>query len=141
MPELLAAIASVQMEKLERFMSARNKNAQYLTERVAGLRGVKFTQNSPDKSHCFYLYTLHLEKGREQVLTSLNERGIGAAVYFKTPVHRTPLYEELGYSKTDLPRTDEASKHVVSLPVHPALTETDLERVAKEFEREVSRLF
>ena len=48
MPELLAAIASVQMEKLERFMSARNKNAQYLTERVAGLRGVKFTQNSHD---------------------------------------------------------------------------------------------
>jgi len=74
------------------------------------------------------------------VLTSLNERGIGAAVYFKMPVHRTPLYEELGYSKTDLPRSDDASQHVISLPVHPALTEPDLERVAKEFTREVSRL-
>ena len=141
MPELLAAIASVQMDKLERFMRARNKNARYLTERVAGLRGVRFTQDSPDKTHCFYLYTLHLDKGREPVLASLNERGIGAAVYFKIPVHRTPLYEELGYSKVDLPRSDEASQHVISLPVHPALTETDLERVAKEFAREVSRLY
>ncbi len=140
MPELLAAIASVQMDKLERFMRARNKNARYLTERVGGIRGVRFTQNSPDRTHCFYLYTLRLEKGREQVVTSLNERGIGAAVYFKTPVHRTPLYEELGYSKIDLPRSDDASQHVISLPVHPALTEPDLERVATEFAGEISRL-
>src|SRR5207244_12745650 len=53
MPELLAAIASVQMEKLERFMRARNTNAHYLTERVGGLRGVRFTQSSPARTHCF----------------------------------------------------------------------------------------
>ncbi len=140
MPELLAAIASVQMDKLERFMKARNRNARYLTERVAKLRGVRFTQNSTDRTHCFYLYTLHLQRGRDRVVSSLNDKGVGAAVYFKTPVHRTPLYQELGYSGVELPGSDDASKHVISLPVHPGLTETDIERVATKFEGEVSRL-
>jgi dTDP-4-amino-4,6-dideoxygalactose transaminase len=63
----------------------------------------------------------------------MNDRGIGAAVYFKTPVHKTPLYARLGYGRKTLRNTQSASGHVLSLPVHPGLEREQMERVAQGF--------
>jgi perosamine synthetase len=133
LPELGAALASVQMDRLGRFLEARVRNASYLNERVASVEGVSFTQESGDRTHVYYLYTLYIRKNRDGVLKSLNDGGIGAAVYFQIPVHKTQLYSRLGYGRKALKNTEEASKHVISLPVHPGLSETDLERVADGF--------
>ena len=81
----------------------------------------------------YYLYTLYLRKNRDRVLEALNGAGVGAAVYFQIPAHKTELYSRLGYGRKVLRNTEAASKHVVSLPVHPALSGQDLERVADEF--------
>ncbi len=133
LPELSAAIASVQMDKLEGFLKARERNARYLTERVGSTPGVEFTQTGTDRTHVYYLYTLYLKRKRDEVLKRLNASGIGAAVYFKIPVHRTPLYTKLGYGRKQLKATEDAVRHVVSLPVHPGVTESDAERVADGF--------
>jgi perosamine synthetase len=133
LPEPLAAIGSVQMDRLEGFISARERNSRYVLERAGEVEGAEFTQDGADRRHVFYLLTLNLRKKRDSVLERLNSRGIGAAVYFKTPVHRTPLYAKLGFSKKRLPRAERASKHVISLPVHPGLSGEELERVADEF--------
>jgi len=140
MTEVLAAVAGVQMDKLDGFIEARRKNVNLLNERFRVLGSVRFTQDSPDRTHCFYLYTLRIDRGRDGVVSGLNSKGIGASVYFKTPVHRTPLYDKLGYSGAVLPKTEDAAAHVISLPVHPAVGEADLERIASEFAWEVSRL-
>jgi len=137
LPELGAAVASVQMDKLGGFLSARVRNAKYLTERVTSVDGVAFTQESSDRTHVYYLYTLYLRKNRDKVLRALNEAGVGAAAYFRIPVHKTQLYSSLGYGKKVLKKTESASKHVLSLPVHPGVTEPDLERVADQFLRAV----
>jgi dTDP-4-amino-4,6-dideoxygalactose transaminase len=133
LPEISAAIASVQMDKLDGFLRARAANAKYLTERVCSAPGVEFTQNAADRTHVYYLYTLYLRRKRDQVLKILNGSGIGAAVYFKKPVHRTPLYTRLRYARRSLKNTESATRHVISLPVHPAVTETDLQEVADKF--------
>jgi dTDP-4-amino-4,6-dideoxygalactose transaminase len=133
LPEVSAAIASVQMDRLEGFLRARARNAEYLTEKVGSARGVEFTQRAPDRTHVYYLYTLYLKKNRDQVQKALNGWGIGAAVYFKTPVHRTPLYVRLGYGKKVLKNTEAATRHVISLPVHPAVTKSELQMVADKF--------
>ena len=133
LPEISAAIASVQMDKLGGFLRARAKNAKYLNDRVASAPGVKFTQNAEDRSHVYYLYTLRVSRKRDEILKALNSAGIGAAVYWKIPVHRAPLYTKLGYAKKKLPNTEDAAKRVLSLPVHPGLTLEDLERVADRF--------
>jgi len=65
----------------------------------------------------------------------LNDSGIGAAVYFKIPVHKTPLYERLGFGKKVLKATEESSKHVISIPVHPGVTEPEMEKVADLFKK------
>jgi len=132
LPEIPAAIASVQMDRLPSFLAARRRNANLLTRLVTG-PDAEFTQDSGDRTHVFYLFTLLLGKNRDRVKRRLNEKGIGASVYFATPVHETPLYAKLGYSRKRLPFTEEASKRVLSLPVHPGVTPGQLERVAEEF--------
>ena len=133
LPELNAAIASVQMDKLPGFLRARAKNARFLTQRVSSLPGVTFTQDSPDRTHVYYLYTLTLKKNRDRVLKALNSAGVGAAVYWPTPVHKVPLYAGLGFAKKKLKRTEEAAGHVISLPVYPGLTADDMRRVSDAF--------
>jgi dTDP-4-amino-4,6-dideoxygalactose transaminase len=133
LPEMSAALASVQMDKLAGFLKARERNASYLNQRVANLDGVSFTQDARDRTHVFYLYTLFLRKNREKVRRALNEAGVGAAVYWHIPVHKTPLYMKLGYGRKALKKTEAAASHVLSLPVYPGLSGTDLEKVADEF--------
>ncbi|MDV3243872.1 MAG: DegT/DnrJ/EryC1/StrS family aminotransferase [Nitrososphaerales archaeon] len=131
--EIAAAIGSVQMDRLSGFVAARVRNARYLNKRISGLDGVEFTQSAEDRTHVFYLYTLTLKRKRDQILKRLNRRGIGAAAYFKTPVHKTPLYAKGGYGKVTLRNAEYDSRHVISLPVHPAVGRQELERVADEF--------
>ncbi len=131
--EMSAAIGAVQMHRLGGFLKARKRNAEYLNERVSKLPGVEFTQDAGDRSHVFYLYTLALKRKRDEILDRLHKRGIGAAVYFKMPVHRTPLYAKLGYGRLKLKNADYDSKHVISLPVHPGLGRRDMSRIAHEF--------
>jgi dTDP-4-amino-4,6-dideoxygalactose transaminase len=133
LPELAAAIASVQMDKLSGFLRARAKNVAFLQERISGVKGASFTQNGRDRTHAHYLHTIFLRKNRDKILGKLNAMGIGAAVYFKMPVHKTPLYRELGYGRLTLKNTEEATRHVLSLPVHPKLGREEMERVAQSF--------
>jgi dTDP-4-amino-4,6-dideoxygalactose transaminase len=133
LPELAAAIASVQMDKLGGFLKIRAQNVAFLQEWISEVEGASFTQNERDRTHTHYLHTLFLQKNRDKVLTKLNSMGIGAAVYFKTPVNKTPLYEELGYGRVVLENTEEATRHVISLPVHPRLGLEEMEKVAQGF--------
>lgn len=133
LPEAPAAIASVQMDRLHGFLEARARNVSLLEEKLGRSDGWEFTQRSSDRTHAYYLYTLSLRKNRDRVVGSMNNAGVGAAVYFRTPVHKSPLYRKLGYGRKKLANTDSAAKHVVSLPVHPGLGPKEIGRVADAF--------
>src|SRR5579863_1447401 len=140
LPELAAALASVQMDRLQGFLEARARNVSQLHERIGGLKGAVFTQTMTDRTHVYYLYTLYLRPKRDAILKALNDSGIGAAVYFKTPVHKTPLYLKLGYGRKGLPSAEDASNHVISLPVHPGLGPQEIQRVGDAFEAAARKL-
>jgi len=133
LPEFAAAIASVQMDKLRGFLRKRAENVKFLQNRISGITGVSFTQDESDRTHAHYLHTLFLERNRDRILQKLNALGIGAAIYFKTPVHMTPLYVELGFGGKRLKNTEDASRHVLSLPVHPRLGPYEMDTVARGF--------
>ena len=72
------------------------------------------------------MYTVTTSK-RNTLLKKLNAKGIGAASYYPIPVHKTPFYK----SKINLPVTDWAASHVLSLPIHPKVTSKNIEFIAK----------
>jgi len=132
MPEMEAAIGREQLKKLPGFLMKREKNAHILSEELEETKVIM--PFVPEGSrHNWYLFTIatnsHAE--RERLRSALQEAGIGATVYYPLPVHRTPFYEGLGYGGVNLPKTSKASETVLSLPVNPLVTASDIEKMAK----------
>lgn len=132
LPEVSAALASVQMDRLPEFIAARRRNAAALTESIAGLKGVEMRQTKADRKNIWYLYTLHVGKARDRVNEAMRAKGIGSSVYWKTPVNRMKLYQDMGCADAKLPRVYDAVEHVLSLPVHPEVTEEQVDYIARE---------
>jgi dTDP-4-amino-4,6-dideoxygalactose transaminase len=128
MPEMEAAIGVEQLKRLEGFIEARRRNAQQLTRSLERAEGIRVPREEEGKRFNWYLYTIFVKEGRDRLLRRLRERGYGATVYYDPPVHRTPYYRVL--SDVKLPVTDEASAHVLSLPIHPFVTEADIDEMA-----------
>jgi perosamine synthetase len=133
MTDVHAAIGLAQLGKLERFNGARMANADYLTEHLAGV----VTPTVPEgRRHVFHQYTIRIScrrtpgDRRDAAIEALKERGVGSAVYYPVPVHRQQVYLELGYDLS-LPEAERATAEVLSLPVHPALTQQDLETIVR----------
>jgi perosamine synthetase len=137
LPEVLAAIASVQMDRLDGYVEKRRKNASALTEQIAGLEGVGLRQRATDRTHVWYLYTVFLEEKRDGVREKLRARGVGAAAYWESPVSQMPLYKKLGFGEVKVPMAERAAGHVLSLPVHPGLGAEEIDYVATEFVKAV----
>ncbi len=125
LPEINAAIATIQMKKLPNFLKTRKQNAELLSNLLSDLNVILPYQRK-NESVNWYLYTIAVEK-RNKLLKKLNEKGIGATSYYNTPVHKTPFYK----LKTKLPITDWAASHVLSLPIHPKVTQKNIEFIAK----------
>jgi perosamine synthetase len=70
---------------------------------------------------------VRIPQGRDAALEQLKAAGVGSAVYYPIPIHKLAPYAHLG---ADLPETDRAAAEVLSLPVHPSLSDDDLDRVA-----------
>jgi dTDP-4-amino-4,6-dideoxygalactose transaminase len=125
LPEINAAIAKIQMKKLPGFLQKRRKNAKILTEFLSGTDVILPISRKHEKVN-WYLYTI-ASKIRDKISKELNAKNIGATVYYGTPVHKTPYYNQ----KIKLPNTDWAAKSVLSLPVQPNVTVNNLKTIAK----------
>jgi dTDP-4-amino-4,6-dideoxygalactose transaminase len=81
-------------------------------------------QENPRVIYNWYLYTVAFNNYRNKVKKLLNENGIGATIYYDPPVHQTPYYSK--FHNGELKITEWASRSVLSLPVHPSITENDI---------------
>lgn len=123
MTEMQAAIGLVQLKKLGAFLEARRRNAEELTSWLRGAEGVKVPVEPPGYRHNWYLYTIEVEGPiRDRLVDLLNREGCGAAVYYRAPVHAAPLHAKLSKRIDDLSRAERASRRVLQLPVHPAVS-------------------
>ena len=132
LPEISAAIAKIQIKKLPNFLRQRRKNAQILSELLSN-SDVKIPKERKNEKVNWYLYTI-TTKNRDKIMKKLNSKGIGAAAYYTTPVHKTPFYKK----KIKLPHTDWSASHVLSLPIHPMVSSKNLAYIAKTIHEALS---
>jgi dTDP-4-amino-4,6-dideoxygalactose transaminase len=137
MTDIHAAIGRVQLRKLPAWTVQRQKNAAYLS---ANLQGVIAPYVAPNTTHAFHQYTVRIPgedaAKRDHFMTAIRERGIGCGVYYPTPIHRLPSFR----LELDLPETEKVIKECVSLPVHPSLTQADLEKIVSVVNDVASKL-
>jgi dTDP-4-amino-4,6-dideoxygalactose transaminase len=125
MTDLHAAIGRVQLTKLAGWTKQRQENAAFFD---ANLRGVDVPAVAPGATHVYHQYTIRVPDDRDGFAAALQaEYGVGSGVYYPIPNHRLPSF---GLT-LDLPETERAAAEVLSLPVHPSLTQPDLDRIVE----------
>ena len=137
MTEMQAALGLVQLEKLERFTEQRIANAAFLT--VALHEAVQTPVVRDGCRHVYHQYTLRIPDKRDEWAAQLGARGIATAIHYPLPIHQQPFYREhsrmfriVGAHDGRLPVAEMAAQQVLSLPVHPALSEEDLATITSE---------
>ncbi|HVX19516.1 MAG TPA: DegT/DnrJ/EryC1/StrS family aminotransferase [Acidimicrobiales bacterium] len=82
--------------------------------------------------HVWHVYAVRVAAGvRDRVLEALRARGIGAGIHYRLPVHLDPAVAHLGYRQGDMPNAERAAAEMLSLPIHPHLSESDQVRVVE----------
>jgi perosamine synthetase len=147
MSELQAALGLAQLEKLASFTERRIANATFLTEHLKGAVQIPIVR--PGYRHVYHQYTIRVPSNRNEWIVKLRTQGIDTAIQYPLPIHQQPFYRRKsslfrvlspakrsplrgGNPAAHLPATESAAQQVLSLPVHPALSEEDLSTIARE---------
>jgi UDP-2-acetamido-2-deoxy-ribo-hexuluronate aminotransferase len=88
----------------------------------------------PGNTHVYAQYTIRLDD-RDQAAEKLKSEGIPTAVYYPKCLHEQPVFASLGYKIGDFPEAEQAAKEVLSLPMHPFLSEEDQDRIVSVLTR------
>lgn len=138
MTNIQAAIGSVQLKKLDGFNEQRIKNAEYLDKHLK-INGLVTPHKAAHAKHVYHQYVVSIEEGfpmsRDAFIEYLHKNGIGSAVHYPIPIYNQPLYQTLGCTSKECPVATHAASKVLSLPVHPALTNDDLKYIVETINR------
>jgi len=126
--DVAAAIGRTQLSRLHQWTERRREIAARFD---AEITEVVTPPVAAGARHVYHQYTVRVENDRDGFQKRLTEAGIGNAVYYPTPVHRLRPYLVDGAPdpRFDLPATEKAAAEVVSIPVHPSLSDADVDRI------------
>ncbi len=110
-------------------------------QRAAEIYGELFSDKAPevvtphvkeDRTHVYAQYTIRLPEGtRDKVTQAMQEGGVPYAIHYPIPLHMQPAFAYLGCKPGDMPQAEKAAKEVLSLPMHPFITEAEQEQVVE----------
>ncbi|HZQ94522.1 MAG TPA: DegT/DnrJ/EryC1/StrS family aminotransferase [Candidatus Sulfotelmatobacter sp.] len=123
------AILRVKLRHLEHWTEARRRIAKKYDEVLPGPEVVRPVE-MPWARHVYHLYTLR-SGNRDALQAALLNEGIQTGIHYSTPVHLQPAYAHLGYGPGSLPEAEKAAKEVLSLPLYPELTDSQIQMVGE----------
>lgn len=132
--------ATILLAKLAMFadeLAARQRIGARLTERLADVCTPPVV--AAGNTHVYAQYTIRVA-GRDALRSALAARGIPTAVYYPRCLHEQPVFASLAYRPGDFPESERASREVLSLPMHPYLTDADQDVVVEAVRQEALAL-
>jgi perosamine synthetase len=133
--DIQAAMGEVQLGRLDGIIARKRANAAWVAQRLAHLPGVRLPTTAPGCEHVYMLYTLLVERGRDEVMSEMRRLGVEARLYFP-PAHLQPIFKDEG---ARLPVTEQLAQQMLSIPFHCLLTENQLEDICATLERAVAQ--
>ena len=127
--DLAAAIGLAQLERLDERTERRRRNAAYLGERLGDRYLVPTVPEG--REHVWHQFIMRFPGERQAVVDGLTERGIGTLIYYPVPIHKQAYLQAYvpGAADLDLPVTNRLSDEVLAIPVHPMLSDDDLDAI------------
>ncbi|WP_354583287.1 DegT/DnrJ/EryC1/StrS family aminotransferase [Hymenobacter sp. UYCo722] len=128
---LQAALLRVKLPQLPHNTAARQAVAARYDAALAAVPGLAIPARDPRSSHVFHQYTIQLAETsrRDDLQNHLRRLGVPTMIYYPLPVHAQPAYAYLGYRPGQFPVAERLCDAVLSLPIHPLLTEEQQEYI------------
>ena len=135
MSSMHAATGLVQLGRLKEYLSARRRNAGYLTGRLAEIGVIDPPFVAPDCTHSYYKYICRLRPDSgvdlDWFVHAVAAEGVPLSRRYPTSLPRQPVFREAGFGGQPCPVADRLGGELFTLLVHPTVTEGDLEEVMK----------
>ena len=125
--EIQAALGLSQLSRLDNFIASRHEIAHTYREQLSGL-DIELPPEAPKGFvHGYHLFPVVVPK-RTHAFDEFHRRGIRVQVHY-VPVHRHPISTDLHNLDAEFPETDKVYKGLLSLPIHPGLTDAQLSEI------------
>jgi dTDP-4-amino-4,6-dideoxygalactose transaminase len=134
MTNVAGAMGLTQLRKLPYYLDQRQRHAEALLSGLDGDR-IDLPEPRPGTEHAYHQFTVQYDQ-RNALKLDLEERDIGTGVYYPTPIHKQAAYD--GY-EVSAPVAEAAAKRVLSLPVHPGLSEADVDEIVEAVDAHLGR--
>jgi UDP-4-amino-4,6-dideoxy-N-acetyl-beta-L-altrosamine transaminase len=137
--ELQAALGISQLRRVSEINKKRIEAARYYTQKLKEIDGIIPPYEASDRTHIYHLYVLRVTEkygiSRDELYKRLSAKGIGLSVHY-TPLHLLTFYKKtLGYTKGDFPIAERISKEILSLPLFPTISKTQIDHVIKSISK------
>ncbi len=126
---LQAAVLQAKLPYLAQWSAGRRENAALYDAAFASVSEITCPVIDPRNESIFNQYTIRVPD-RDALQAHLKNAGIGSSVYYPLPLHLQPCFSYLGYQEGQCPEAERASREVLSIPIFPELTRTQLDEVA-----------
>ena len=131
-----AAVLRVKLRYLNEYITARQQAAAFYNDAFKDIAQITTPYVASFSTHGFHQYTIKLEGvNRDGLMQYLQDNGIPANIYYPVPVHLQKGYTSYGFKEGDMPRTEELTRQVLSLPIHTELTEEQLIYITTHIKR------
>jgi dTDP-4-amino-4,6-dideoxygalactose transaminase len=128
-----AAILRVKLQHLEQDNTRRNRFAERYADQLGGGH-VIVPSIRPTATHVFHLFVIRSDR-RDELQAFLKDNGVGALVHYPVPVHLQPAYRGRLTGSDDLGTTERVAREVLSLPLYPEISDTDVQTVIDAVKR------
>ena len=136
---LQAAILNAKFDIFPSEIDLRNHVASKYTEFLSALNLQLSTPQVPSELRSAWAQYSLLSDKKDRIQSALKEKGIPTAVYYPKSLHLQSAFAYLGYKEGDMPASEDCSRRIFSLPMHPYLEDREIERICGIIRREISR--
>ena len=134
-----AAILNVKLNYLAAWNQKRRKNAQIYYEELKDTKGIRLPGVMDDCLHVYHLFVVQVEN-RDAVAVELEKRGIHTGFHYPLPIHLQKAYQNLNIPQGSFPVAEETSRKLLSLPMYPELTRSQILHVSRELRKIVNTI-
>jgi len=134
MTDVEAAIGRKQLDRLERMLAVRRRNAELLSAGLKTMPGIEPQRVTPGGDHAWHQYCIRVNESsfgmsRDELAAKLNDAGIATGIHYPRGLNQQPIFEQL-YGRERLPASDLLATEILALPVHHGLDGDDVVRIA-----------
>ena len=140
MTDIEAVLGLLQLSSLEGFLARRKKIAARYEQAFKQIPGIQTQRVTPGSEHSWNYFTIALDTkklsiSRDEFMKQLQNRGVQCAVYYPRPLHLQPCFP--GGKTGSLPVTESLASRILSIPMHPFLTDEDVDYVIESVQESI----